>query len=135
VSGQAAVEQAKTAARLRDATSQLDVAAAQQAVVDGNQGRLTADGMRLLAGRTFRLVSGVWTDTAHTAQSRIVAVEPFSAAYFKLQERLPELTPYLSAFETVIVRGRDVSISVAAGGKATLTANEMETLVRDFRSR
>jgi hypothetical protein len=107
-----------------------------------NQGRILIDGMRVdaaslrvVAGRTFRLGSGVWTDTAHNAQSRVVSVEPFSAAYFKLLEKLPELTPYLSAFDTVIVRGRDVSIRVAAGGSSTLAATELDTLVRDFRPR
>ena len=137
VTGQAAVEQAKTEGMLRDARSQSEVEAANRVMVDGvrfNQGTAT-NGPRLVAGRTFRLVSGVWTDTAHTAQGRVMTVEPFSAAYFKLQERLPELTPYLSAFETVIVSGRDVSISVAAGGKSTLTTNELDTLVRDFRPR
>ena len=138
VTGQAAVDQAKTAAMLRDARSQSEVEAASRVMIDGmrvNQGRADLDGTRLVAGRTFRLVSGVWTDTAHTAQSRVTAVEPFSAAYFKLQERLPELTPYLSAFDAVIVRGREVSISVAAGGRSTLTAGELDTLVRDFRPR
>jgi hypothetical protein len=64
-----------------------------------------------------------------------VSIEPFSAASFALLEKLPELTPYLSAFEAVIVRGRTVSIRVAAGGRSTLTAGEFDTLVRDFRAR
>jgi len=143
VSGQAAVEQAKTAARMRDARSQTEVAAAEQAIVDGlNQGRIQIDGLRvdaaslrIVAGRTFRLESGIWSDTAHHAESRVVSVEPFSAVYFKLLEKLPELTPYLSAFDNVIVRGRDVSIRVAAGGSSTLAATELDTLVRDFRPR
>jgi hypothetical protein len=41
----------------------------------------------------------------------------------------------LSAFESVIVRGREVSIRVAAGGSSTFAANELDTLVRDFRAR
>ena len=141
VSGQAAVDSAKAATQLRDARSQSEVAAAQRVVVDGltvngmSQGRPALDGTRLIAGRAFRLVSGVWTDTAHTAQSRTVAVEPFSDASFKLLEKLPELTPYLSAFDAVIVRGRDVSIRVAPGGRSTLAAGELDTLVRDFRPR
>jgi hypothetical protein len=80
-------------------------------------------------------VSAVWTDTAHNDQSRVVAVEPFSEASFKLLENLPELTPYLSAFDAVIVRGRDVSIRVAPGGRSTLGPGELDTLVRDFRPR
>jgi hypothetical protein len=41
----------------------------------------------------------------------------------------------LSAFDVVIVRGRDVSIRVASGGSSTLAATELDTLVRDFRPR
>ena len=134
VTGQRAVEEAKREALRRDARSQSEVVAAEQALVDG----LTtggASGRRVVAGRTFRLESGVWIDTAHDAQGRVVSVEPFSAASFALLKQLPELTPYLSAFEAVIVRGRDVSIRVSAGGRATLTAGELDTLARDFRAR
>jgi Ca-activated chloride channel family protein len=139
--GQAAVDSAKAASLLRDARSQSEVAAAEQAVVDGmtvssaRQRSVDVAGARIVAGRTFRLVSAIWTDTAHSDQSRVVAVEPFSAASFKLLEKLPELTPYLSAFDAVIVRGRDVSIRVAPGGRSTLAATELDALVRDFRPR
>jgi Ca-activated chloride channel family protein len=141
VTGEAAVESAKAASLLRDARSQSEVAEAQRAVVDGltvtsaRQRSLDPAGARIVAGRTFRLVSAIWTDTAHSDQSRVVAVEPFSQASFKLLEKLPELTPYLSAFEAVIVRGRDVSIRVAPGGRSTLTAGELDALARDFRPR
>jgi Ca-activated chloride channel family protein len=141
VTGQAAVEQARAATLMREARSQSEVAAAQRVMVDGlNQGRVVTDGSsgtgpRVVAGRTFRLVSGIWTDTAHNAQSRVITIEPFSAAYFKLLERLPEITPYLRTFDAVIVRGRDVSIRVAAGGVSTLGASDLDALVRDFRPR
>lgn len=117
------------------------MAAAERVMVDGlavssaRQRGVDPAGVRIIAGRTFRLVSAIWTDTAHTDQSRVVAVEPFSEASFKLLEKLPELTPYLSAFEAVIVRGRDVSIRVAPGGRSTLTTGELGALVRDFRPR
>ena len=134
VTGQRAVEQAKVEGLRREARSQSEVVTAEQALVDGlNAGG--ASGRRVVAGRTFRLESGVWIDTAHDAEARVVSIEPFSAASFALLEKLPELTPYLSAFEAVIVRGRTVSIRVAAGGRATLTAAEFDTLVRDFRAR
>jgi Ca-activated chloride channel family protein len=141
VTGQAAVDSAKTASLMRDARSQSEVAAAERALVDGltlsNARQRSADSVsaRIVAGRTFRLVSGIWTDTAHDIQGRVVAVEPFSEATFKLLEKLPELTPYLTAFDAVIVKGRDVSIRVASGGQPTLTTNELDVLVRDFRSR
>ena len=125
---------------LRAAESQAELAEAQRVLVDGlaasgERQRSNRADARIVAGRTFRLLSGLWTDTAHNDQSRIVAVEPFSEASFKLLEKMPELTPYLSAFDAVIVRGRDVSIRVATGGRSTLSAAELDTLVRDFRPR
>jgi Ca-activated chloride channel homolog len=140
-SGQAAVDSAKTSSLLREARSRSEVAAAEQAVVDGltvnstPQRRADLADARVVAGRRFRLLSGVWTDTAHDDRSRVVAVEPFSEVSFKLLQKLPELTPYLSAFDAVIVRGREVSIRVAPGGRTTLTAAELDALVRDFRPR
>jgi Ca-activated chloride channel family protein len=141
VTGQAAVDSAKAASLLRDARSQSEVVTAERAIVDqltvssARQARVDPAAMRIVAGRTFRLVEGVWTDAAHDADGRTVAVEPFSEASFKLLEKLPELGPYLSAFDAVIVKGRDVSIRISPGGRSTLTAGELDTLIRDFRPR
>ncbi|HEX5108624.1 MAG TPA: VWA domain-containing protein [Vicinamibacterales bacterium] len=131
--GQTAVEQAKTTAIQRDARTVSDVAAAQgRILVDGmvvNQ----RDGTRIVAGRRFRLDAGVWTDVQHTPRAAVLDLEPFSAAYFDVLAKLPELTPYWSAFDTVIVAGRQVSIRLVPGGRSTVTAQELGTLVRNFR--
>jgi hypothetical protein len=73
-------------------------------------------------------------DTAHTPQARVVEIEPFSAAYFAVLAKLPELKPYWSAFEAVVVAGRQVSIRVAAGGRSTLMPGEIDALVASFRT-
>jgi Ca-activated chloride channel homolog len=131
--GQTAVEQAKTTAIQRDARTVADVAAAQgRIMVDGmvvNQ----RDGTRIVAGRRFRLDAGVWTDVQHTPKAAVLDLEPFSAAYFEVLAKLPELTPYWSAFDKVVVAGRQMSIRLAAGGRSTLAVQELRTLVRDFR--
>jgi hypothetical protein len=132
VSGQVAVEQARATTIQRDARGLNDL---------DNAGRILVDGMRInggaetriVAGRSFRLDAGTWTDVRHTPKATVVDLEPFSAAYFEVLAKLPELTPYWSAFETVIVAGRQVSIKLVSGGRSTLTAQELAALVRDFR--
>ena len=131
VSGQAAVASAQIAAARREVRTAADVIAAES--VAG--GTLAArDDRRIVAGRAFRLESGAWLDIAHRPQARMVVLEPFSRAYFDVISQLPELRPYLSAFEAVTVAGGRVSIRVSAGGRDTLSAPELAALVRDFRA-
>jgi Ca-activated chloride channel homolog len=132
VSGATAVQSAKLAAVRRQAQTVGDLAMAETAAVDQMARRGDA-GERLVAGRRFRLESGVWTDVSPTANARLVHLLPFSRAYFDVLARIPELGPYLSAFESVTIGGRRISIRVAPGGSATLTPAELEKLVMDFR--
>lgn len=132
VTGQAAVEQARTQAAYREARSLADVRAADSLLISGTSNG--GDSARVVAGRTFRPEAGAWVDAAHHAQARVVMVEPFSAAYFAVLAKLPELKPYWSAFESVTVAGRQVSVRVAAGGQASLSASELDALARDFRA-
>jgi Ca-activated chloride channel family protein len=137
VSGQSAVQSARLAAVRREAQSVADLAAAESAAVavqqTSPQGRAADASERVVAGRRFRVEGGAWIDNAHTAAARIVHLAPFSRAYFDAVAKLPELTYYLSAFDAVTVSGGRVSIRVAPGGTATLTAAELDRLVADFR--
>jgi hypothetical protein len=63
----------------------------------------------------------------------VVQIEPFSKAYFDLLARLPELKAYWTTFDAVTVAGRQTSIKLAPGGRSTLTAPELDALVRGFR--
>jgi Ca-activated chloride channel family protein len=132
VSGEAAVTAARTATKLQEASSVADLAAAERALADGLVAN-TRDGARIIGGRRFRLDAGVWVDSGHEARATVVAIEPFSRAYFDVLAKLPELTPYWTAFDAVTVAGRRVSIRVAAGGRPSLSAEEVGQLVRDFR--
>jgi hypothetical protein len=131
---EADVQSARVDALRRQARSVADAAVAERAVVGGMTPGGDA-GTRIVAGRRFGLDAGAWIDAGHSAQATVVEVEPFSAAYFAVLARLPELTPYWSTFDAVTVAGRQVSVRVTPGGRSTLTAREMESLVRDFRAR
>lgn len=90
---------------------------------------------RHVAGRLFVAKEGVWTDLAHADSLPVVALAPYSDGYFALLAALPELAPYLSEFEQVLVAGRRVSIRVATGGAEILSSDRLGWLVREFRAR
>jgi Ca-activated chloride channel family protein len=131
VSGETAVQSARLAAVRREAQTVADLAAAEQTAVQ--QTRRQGADERLIAGRRFRADASSWIDTEYRPGGRVVHLLPFSRAYFDVAARLPELSSYLSAFESVIVAGHRVSIRVAPSGASTLTAAELEQLVLDFR--
>ena len=87
-----------------------------------------------VGGRMFTWRDSTWTDIAHGDSLRVVAVEPFSDAYFALLRALPELRGPAALGSSVLVAGRRVSLKIAAGGKATWTDGELATVLRDFRS-
>lgn len=130
-SGQGAVAAAEQARANREAKSMAAINAAEMEVTRRAEGPAT----RHVAGRLFILKDGRWTDLWHADSLRVVQVEPFSEAYFALLDRLPELKPYWSELDRVLVSGKRVSIALDARGAATLGAAELDRLARDFRGR
>ena len=88
---------------------------------------------RHVAGRLFVERAGVWTDIVHADSASVFEVEAFSEAYFVLLRSLPELKPYLMAFERVVISGKNVSIRVSDTGAARLSARRARQLVESFR--
>jgi hypothetical protein len=88
---------------------------------------------RRAGGRIFLLRGGVWTDAAHTDSLRIVAVAPYSDAYFALARSLPELAASLTVGDEVVIAGRKLSIRLTSGGAHTWQPGELLQVVRGFR--
>ena len=100
----------------------LDVMADSAVTTDG------AVAQKRRGGHVFHQVAGVWTDVRVTAQMRRVKVRPYSAAYFKLVEILPEIRELLSVGEKVVVAGRTVAIEVSDAGAESLSERELESI-------
>jgi Ca-activated chloride channel homolog len=92
-----------------------------------------APAAKQMGGRMFVLRDSVWTDLGNANRIPITAVAAFSPAYFAVVRMLPELTPYLSAGEDVLVAGRRGSIRIAHQGIESWKPGELEALVRNFR--
>lgn len=90
---------------------------------------------RSIGSRRFTLVNGVWTDARYTASMRTVTVTPFSAAYFALVQRFPELADPFALGEQVVVAGRSIAISLSAASKSavsTLDAAAIDAIARNW---
>ena len=66
---------------------------------------------------------------------RLVSIEPFSDAYFRLLDALPELKPYVQALDQVVIAGRSAKIEIASGGMQHMSSGELSRLVSEFRGR
>lgn len=121
-SGAIQFEAAKTAAAQRSVTS---VAAADAAV-----GIRDDANVRRAGNVTFVLRDSVWTDVRYKKSGTVLQVKPFSEAYFKLIEMVPELREPFSVGERVIVAGRSMAIELTSSGEERLTDRD-ETLIKD----
>ena len=121
-------EAAKTAAAQRSVTS---ISAADSAAgFSGNSGA-RRDGNVTRAGNvTFVLRDSIWTDVRYKKAGTVLQVKPFSDAYFKLIEMVPDLREAFMVGERVIVAGRSMAIELTSSGKENLTDRDV-TLVKD----
>ncbi len=78
----------------------------------------------------FMLVlrESVWTDVRASGGDASLRVKPFSDAYFKLIEILPELRVPFSVAERVKVSGRSMTIELTSEGGEKLTERDYELL-------
>jgi len=117
-------EAAKTAAAQRSVTS---LSMADEADFSGaRQGA----GVTRAGNVTFVLRDSVWTDVRYKNTGTVLQVKPFSEAYFKLIEMVPDLREAFSVGERVIVAGRSMAIELISSGKDNLSDRDV-TLLRD----
>jgi hypothetical protein len=115
-------EAAKSAAAQRSATSLSAADAAAGIREDAN--------VRRAGNVTLVLRDGVWTDVRYKKSGTVLQIKPFSDAYFKLIEMVPDLREPFSVGERVIVAGRNMTIELTPSGKDSLTDRDVR-LVRD----
>ena len=121
-------EAAKSAAAQRSATN---LSAADAAVGMGDSTSVGRGGNVTRAGNvTFVLRDSVWTDVRYKKSGTVLQVKPFSDAYFKLIELVPELREPFSVGERAIVAGRSMAIELTPSGKESLTDRDV-ALIRD----
>jgi Ca-activated chloride channel family protein len=129
--GPQAFERARASAKLSESKS---LAATDEAVAAGLAPRGEgAPAPRRAGGRLFVQRGSVWTDLAHSDRITVTAVVGYSRAYFELVRVLPELAPYLSVGDEILIAGRRVSIRVGPSGTEAWKPGQLADLVRNFR--
>ncbi|HET8770070.1 MAG TPA: VWA domain-containing protein [Gemmatimonadaceae bacterium] len=119
---QAAFESAKAAAAMREARSVADLAP-----------RAEEQGVTQTSTRRFVLRDSVWVDTRPASDgARTERIRAYSAAYFDVMERLPELREAFALGERVEVHGRAVTIVLDPAGVETMSAASLAALTRDW---
>jgi Ca-activated chloride channel family protein len=117
-------EAARASAAQRSATS--------LSAVDETVGLSKRDGLvRGLGNRLFVLRDSAWTDTGLKDSMRRVRVRPYSAAYFRILELLPELREPFALSDRVIVAGHSIAIEITPTGAESLT----DRAISDLQSR
>ena len=121
-------EAARGAAEQRSARS---LAAADQAqtLSDASGGAGTL--LKRSGDRTFRMEGGRAVDLRMKDGLQVYKVKAYSASYFALLERLPELRQAFSASDRVVVAGRAVAVEVVEDA-AELTESEMQAIVKGW---
>ncbi len=117
-----AFEQARAAASQRAARS--------MAEADATMDRVNT---RRAANRMFVLRDSAWVDArAEGTNARRVSVRPYSDAYFALMDSIPDLREAFALGDRVEVRGRAVTIVLAADGAEHLLPRQVGAVVRDW---
>jgi Ca-activated chloride channel family protein len=87
---------------------------------------------RRVDGRRFVWRDSSWTDARYHIGIRTTTIRPYSAAYFDLLTRLPELRSVFALGDGVIVVGKDRAIALADGGLAQISASELTALAKGW---
>jgi len=114
-------EAARASAEQRSATT-LSAADAASGF-NGAGGEVRRSGNRLFVFR-----DSVWTDTGLKDTVARIKVRPYSAAYFKILELLPDLRETFALGERVIVAGRSVAIEISPSGVESLSDADLRSL-------
>jgi hypothetical protein len=131
--GTDAFNRARASSKLSEAKSLAaaeEVAAAPAGAATGTNGALPT---RRAGGRLFVLRGKVWTDVGHADRITVTDVAAYSDAYFEMVRLLPELAPYLSVGDEILIAGRRQSVRVVASGVTVWRPGQLAELVRNFR--
>ena len=132
--GPQAFDRARASAKLADSKT---LAAADEVASSRleslSSGTAGAPATRLAGGRLFVRRGQVWTDVGHADRITVTAVVAYSKAYFELVRQLPELAPYLSVGDEVLIAGRRGSVRVGESGIDVWKPGQLAEVVRNFR--
>ena len=120
-----AFERARAAAAQR-ATTNLAVADALDEAKEANKDA------RRIGSRLFKLSGDTWIDVSRSDSTKTITIKPFSEAYFKLIDAIPELREVFSLGDKVVVVGRSMTIKLAESGSASISDDQLKDIQRSW---
>ena len=88
--------------------------------------------MRQVGTRTFTRTDSTWTDTQASGKANRIKVKPFSAAYFKLMDEIPELREIFAIGDQIVVAGKTIVIEISASGVETLSDSDLKRVTSQW---
>lgn len=88
--------------------------------------------LRRVGDRVLVLTDGVWTDGRARDTMKTFRIKPFSPAYFKVLEILPDLRELFAVGDRVRVAGRSIVIETEESGAERLSDAELQSIQRGF---
>jgi hypothetical protein len=113
-------EEARQASRQRAVTS-LAVADEIDLAKGGTESRRVGSKIFLKRG-------DAWVDAAKSDSARTVRIKPFSDAYFKLIDAIPQLRDIFALGDKVTVGTKAITIELSDDGSATITDGDVKTI-------
>jgi Ca-activated chloride channel family protein len=89
---------------------------------------LNKEAIRRAGNRLFAKRDSVWTDTHVKDSMQRVKVRPYSSAWFRLIELLPELREPFALGDRVVVAGRSIAVEISPTGVESLSESELRNL-------
>ena len=121
ITGSAKVfEQAREASRQR--------AASNLAVADEIDLAKSSTDSRRVGSKVFLKKGDAWVDAAKSDTARTVRIKPFSDAYFKLIDAVPQLRDIFALGDKVTVGTKAVTVELADDGSTSISENDLRTI-------
>jgi Ca-activated chloride channel family protein len=135
--GAMSFNRADRSSRLRQATTmgEAEAAMASGEVKAASRGGTEADSegaVRHVDGRLFVARSGEWRDIRLEENVNVVALAPFSDAYFEILRRVPELRAFFALGERVIIAGDGVALRLTPEGLTKWEPEKLSSVLRGF---
>ncbi len=69
-----------------------------------------------------------WIDGAMSDSARVVGIKPFSEAWFKLVDAIPELRNVFALGDKIVIATRTLTLEVSDAGSETISENDLRVI-------
>ena len=105
-----------------------DATATNLAVADDLELAGNSVDVRRVGSKVFLKRGDAWVDAAKSDSARTVRIKPFSDAYFKLIDAVPDLRDIFALGDKVTVGTKAITLELADDGSTSISENDLKTI-------